>query len=135
MSTLSSLTTHLDLVTSCGRPLLRVVVHLVREQTMQEAIFTRFDEIQDILHQSVLVLVGHPWDIVQHVAGVVLDHELVSSCFKVGVRSKGIATLDEGVVSGGRIGMSSCRRVVQGRKDTSRPLLLDQSTHNSIVED
>jgi len=125
----------LDLVTGGWRPLFRLMIHLLREECVQELVLGPIDQIQDILHQCILVLVGHPRDVVQHITGVVLDQELIAAGLEVGIRGKHIAPLDEGVVGSGRVGVGGRGSVVQGSEDTGGTLLLDQSAYDSVVED
>lgn len=67
---------------------------------MKEAVRTGGDEIQNVLDETVLVLVRHPRDVVEHLSSVVLDEELGSSRLEVGVGSEGAESLNEGVVRG-----------------------------------
>ena len=87
--------TDFDLVTSSRRPLLRLMVYLLREQRVQEFAFTPLDEIENIFHQSILILIRHPGNIVQYVSSIVLDQEFVPSRLEIGIGRKHIGALDE----------------------------------------
>jgi len=119
---------HLDLISSGRRSLLVGRIDLVGEELLQESVRTGRDEIQDVLDQTVLVLVRHSRDVVEHLSSIVLDEELGTSRLEVGVGSERAQSLDEGVVGGGRVGVSSRGRVVESGEDTRRSLLLDELT-------
>ena len=57
-----------------------------------------------------------------------LDKELGSSRLEVRVGSERAQSLNEGVVGGGRVGVSSGGRVVESGEDTRRSLLFDELT-------
>ena len=101
-----------DPVTCSRWPFLAVRVRTVREESLQELVAAGADEIQEILEKKVLVLVGHTRDVVHHVSGIVLNKELRSASLEVGIRRKRGRTLDETVVSSGRVGMRGGTGVV-----------------------
>lgn len=101
---------------------------------MQEWILARFDEIQDILDQRVLVLFRHARNVVRHFSCIMLDEELLTSHFKVGVASEHRGTLDKRVVGSRGIGMGCRCGVVQSGEDTCWTLILDERAHDGVVK-
>jgi hypothetical protein len=125
----------LNLVTSSRGTLLGVVVDLVGEEGAEEWVCASLNEVENVLAQLVLVLVGHTRDVVKHITGVVLDQELVAARLKVRVGSEHARALDERVVGRRRVGVGSSGGIVEGGKDTGRALAFDKLTHNGIVKD
>ena len=76
---------HLDPVSSSGWTLLAVGIWPVWEEGLQELVTTRADEIQKILQQKILVLVGHARHVVHDVSGIVLDEELRAASLEMRV--------------------------------------------------
>lgn len=101
---------------------------------MQEWVLTALDEVKDVLAQLVFVLVSHAGHVVEHVSGIVLDQELVSTRLKVRVGRQHAGPLDERVVSSRWVGMCSRRRIIEGGKDTSRALPFNEITDNRVVK-
>jgi hypothetical protein len=120
----------LDLVTGGGRTLLAVGVGTVGEEVLKELVAAATDEV---LEEDVLVLVGHTGDRVHDVSSVVLDEELAAASLELRVRETA-KTLGEGVVGGGRVGVSGGASIVESGEDSRRALLLDEVADDLVVE-
>lgn len=77
--------THLNSVSGSRRPLLVVRIDAIWEQRLQESISTASNEIEQILDERILVLVGHASDVVHDISSVVADQELGTTSFEMGV--------------------------------------------------
>ncbi len=126
--------TGLDPVARSRRPLLAIRIGPVREESLQELIATRPDEVQQVLHEEVLVLVSHPRNVVHHITGIVLDQELRAASLEVGITGERSCALYEAVIRGGGVRMGGSAGVVERSEDTRRAAFLDEVAHNLVVE-
>ena len=128
------LTTTLDPVAGSRRPLLAIRIRTVGEKALQELVATPTNEVQQILHEDILVLVRHAGNVIHHVAGIVLDQELRTTGFEMRVTRKCRCTLDEGVVGGGRVRVCSRTRVVERGENPRRSTFLNEVAYNLVIE-
>lgn len=126
--------TGFNLVPSARGSFLAIGIRAVREQALEELVARARNEICQVLHEGVLVLVRHPSDSVHHVSGIVLHQELRATRFEVGIGRESGRPLDERAVCGGWIGVRGSCCVVQGGKDSRGTTFFDQVAHDLVIE-
>ena len=125
---------YLDSVPSCWRPFLAVRIRSVWKQRLEELVATATYEIENILHQSVLVFVRHARDIVHHISSVMLHKKLGPTGLEVGIRRQHSCTLYKAIISSSRVGVRRSASVIEGSENSWRFAFLDQITNDFVVE-